>query len=97
MRYYFIKSGTLPATVVTYSVGRQSGSLAGVGEKRLLTIPEAARELGMSRVVVWRLVKRGTLPSIGTERVRLIDADVLECFRKKDRPTGRPPGSKPTP
>ena len=70
-------------------------------ERRLLTIPEASKEIGMSRVVLWRHVKKGTLPSVGTERVRLIDADELERFHAQERkpgwPAGRPRKHRPTP
>lgn len=66
-----------------------------MGERRLLTIPEAAEEIGLSRVVLWRLVKKGTLPSIAAGkdgRFHLIDADDLEKFRNTDRPQGWPKG-----
>jgi predicted site-specific integrase-resolvase len=68
-------------------------------ERRLLTIPQAADEIGMSRVVLWRLVRKGTIPSIPAGRFRLIDADVLVRFQAKDRPQGWPKGKprKPTP
>jgi predicted DNA-binding transcriptional regulator AlpA len=66
-----------------------------VKEKRLLTIPQAAREIGMSRIVLWRHVKKGTIPSVGTERVRLIDADDLACFQRTKRRTGRPRKTPP--
>lgn len=61
-------------------------------ERRLLTIPEAAKEIGMSRVVLWRHVKKGTLPSVGTDRVRLIDSEELERFHAQDRKPGWPAG-----
>lgn len=67
-------------------------TLAGMEGRRLLTIPEAAREIGMSRVVLWRHVKKGTIPSIGTEQVRLIDADDLAKFQAQERPAGWPKG-----
>lgn len=63
-----------------------------MGERRLLTIPEAAREIGMSRVVLWRHVQKGRLPSIPAGRFRLIDADDLERFRATERPQGWPKG-----
>lgn len=58
----------------------------------MLTIPEAAREIGMSRVVLWRHVRKGTLPSIGTERVRLIDSEELAKFQAAERRQGWPKG-----
>jgi predicted site-specific integrase-resolvase len=70
-------------------------------KRRLLTIPEAAKEIGMSRVVLWRHVKKGTLPSVGTDRVRLIDAAELARFHAQKRtpgwPLGRPRRTRPTP
>jgi excisionase family DNA binding protein len=68
-----------------------------MGERRLLTIPEAADEIGMSRVVLWRLVKRGVVPSVPAGRFRLIDADELAEFAKQDRPQGWPKGRKRRP
>lgn len=61
----------------------------------MLTIPQAADELGMSRVVLWRLVKKGTLPSIPAGKdgkFRLIDADDLAKFRATERRQGWPKG-----
>jgi excisionase family DNA binding protein len=69
-------------------------------ERRLLTIPQAADEIGMSRVSLWRLVKKGALRSIPAGRFRLIDADDLEKFQSEDRPAGWPKGKPrkpPTP
>lgn len=66
-------------------------------KRRLLTIPEAAREIGMSRVVLWRHVKKGTLPSVGTDRVRLIDSEELERFHAQERKAGWPAGRKRKP
>jgi predicted site-specific integrase-resolvase len=63
-----------------------------VKERRLLTIPQAAAEIGMSRVVLWRHVRKGTLPSIGTDRIRLIDADELAKFNAQKRKPGWPKG-----
>lgn len=61
-------------------------------ERRLLTIPEAAREIGMTRAVLWRHVKSGRIPSIGTDRVRLIDAEALAAFQAVERKPGWPKG-----
>jgi predicted DNA-binding transcriptional regulator AlpA len=63
-----------------------------MGERRLLTIPEAAREIGMSRVVLWRHVQKGNIPTIGTDRIRLIDSEDLAKFQAEDRPQGWPKG-----
>jgi hypothetical protein len=68
-----------------------------MGERRLLTIPEAAREIGMSRVVLWRLVKRGVIPSESAGRFHVIDAEKLAEFAKQDRPQGWPKGRKRRP
>jgi hypothetical protein len=63
-----------------------------MGERRLLTIPEAAKEIGMSRVVLWRLVKRGVVPSEPAGRFRVIDSEELAKFAEQDRPAGWPKG-----
>lgn len=67
--------------------------------RRLLTIPEAADEIGMSRVVLWRHVRNGRLPSKEAGPYRLIDADDLARFRAEERKPGWPKGKprKPAP
>lgn len=79
-------------------------TLAGMKERRLLTIPQAADEIGMSRVVLWRHVKKGRLASIpaGKDgRFRLIDSEELAKFKATERkagwPEGRPRGTRPPP
>lgn len=64
-------------------------------ERELLTIPQAALLIGMSRAVLWRHVQKD---HIGVERVGkyvLIDADELARFQVKPRRPGRP--RKPLP
>ena len=46
----------------------------------------------MSRVVLWRLVKKGALPSVEAGRFRLIDAEDLAKFQATERPQGWPKG-----
>ena len=70
----------------------------------MLTIPQAAKEIGMSRVVLWRHVKKGHIPVEEAGPYVLIDAEDLARFKAQDRkagwPAGRPRGSRnqpPTP
>lgn len=73
-------------------------------QEELLSLPEAARELGMSHVSLWRLVRANRIPvvQVGTvtanKHVFGIRRDELEAFKRKDRPVGRPRTKrKPTP
>lgn len=58
----------------------------------MLTIPQAAREIGMSRVVLWRHVKKGRIPTVESGPYILIDADELARFNAQPRPQGWPKG-----
>ena len=60
-------------------------------DDELLTLPAAARELGISHVTMYRLVRAGRIPCIQTGQYRLIKRSDLEAFRQQDRPPGRPP------
>lgn len=66
-------------------------------DRRLLTIPQAADEIGMSRVVLWRHVRKGAIPTVDAGPYRLIDADELAKFQAQRRKPGRPRGSKNRP
>lgn len=65
----------------------------------MLTIPQAAREIGMTRAVLWRHVKRGRIPTVDAGPYQLIDADDLAVFKATERkpgwPAGRPRKSPP--
>ena len=58
----------------------------------MLTIPQAAAEIGMTRAVLWRHVKKGNLPSVQVGPYRLIDADDLARFNAQERKPGWPKG-----
>lgn len=66
-------------------------------EQELLSLPDVARELGISHVQVWRLVHRNKLPVVqvgtrpGGKRVYGVRREALDAFAKVDRPLGRPP------
>jgi excisionase family DNA binding protein len=47
----------------------------------LLTIPQAARALGVSEATVWRRLRAGSLPSVRREGRRLIPARALRARR----------------
>jgi hypothetical protein len=88
------------STVVIYYCGCRFVTLAGMQERRLLTIPQAAREIGMSRFVLWRHVKHGHLATEKAGPHVLIDADELAKFRSQKRRPGRPkrrPADQPAP
>lgn len=59
----------------------------------MLTIPEAAKELGLTRATVWKLVDSGKLPHAEEAgRFKLIDWDELQAFKAKERRPGWPRG-----
>jgi len=47
---------------------------------RLLSIPRAARELGVCRTVVYELLRDGKIKSVKIGRRRLIPHDAVEAF-----------------
>lgn len=59
----------------------------------LLTTPQAAKRLGVSRQRVSALIKAGLLAAEMIGRDWLIHDDVLEEFAARHRPRGRPRGS----
>ena len=44
---------------------------------RLVTVPEAGEALGVSESTVWRLIRRGALPSVRRDGRRLIPRNAL--------------------
>ncbi len=64
--------------------------LVRMSEPTLLTIPQAADRIGMSRVVLWRHVKAGHLTAEQHGPYVLIDADELARFDAQERRPGRP-------
>lgn len=50
------------------------------GERRLLTVREAALRLGVSRATIYRLLGAGALPSLTIGRARRISAQALSTF-----------------
>lgn len=91
-RYQYTFFGTILATGVSCYQCCRLTTLAGMGERRLLTIPQAAREIGMSRVVLWRHVRKGNIPSEQAGPYVLIDADDLAAFKAQERRPGWKPG-----
>jgi excisionase family DNA binding protein len=53
--------------------------------RRAVTVMEAARTLGVSRVHAYRLVADGTLPSFRLGRVVRIPADAIEAMLRAGR------------
>lgn len=68
-------------------------------ERELLTIPQAAMRIGMTRAVLWRHVKKGRIPVVEAGPYLLIDADALAAFKATERKPGWPKGKprKPRP
>jgi len=56
----------------------------------LLTIPQAAEKLGISRQRVHVLVKTGRLKAKRFGRVWLIEPDAIHNIAPSENPTGRP-------
>jgi excisionase family DNA binding protein len=56
---------------------------------------EVAAELDVSKTVVWRQIRRGTLPAEKFGRDWLVRREDFERFKALDRRRGRP--RKPTP
>ena len=66
-------------------------------DEEVLSLPQAAAELGMAHVTLWRLVKAGRIASIRVGPTHGITRSELERFRKLDRPIGRPRKPRPAP
>jgi excisionase family DNA binding protein len=59
-------------------------------ERKLLTIPEAAKVVGVTRAVLWRYVKADRLPAEQAGRFYLVDEEDAIRFRDRERRPGRP-------
>jgi len=53
-------------------------------------VSEAAQELGMSHVSVWRHIQAKNLPAERLGPIWLIQRADLDAFKAKPRPVGRP-------
>ena len=56
----------------------------------VVTVQQAATELEMSHVSVWRYIKAKRLPAERVGPIYLIDRTDLDAFKAQDRPIGRP-------
>ncbi len=65
-----------------------------MGERKLLTIKQAAEDLGVSVMSVRRYVEAGRLTPYRPGREIFFWSDELERFKAKRKPPGRPKGSK---
>jgi excisionase family DNA binding protein len=59
----------------------------------MVTVDEAGRALGVSRSTVWRLIQRGTLPSVRRGGRRLVPASAIHTRVRRHRTVGIPPFS----
>jgi excisionase family DNA binding protein len=58
------------------------GKIPSMCDKLLLTVVEAARQLGLGRSKTYTLIQRGSLPSIKIDGSRrILAADVVEFVR----------------
>jgi excisionase family DNA binding protein len=71
------------------------GDTTTVNDERLLTVPEAARLLGMGKSWTWQRVLDGELPSVrlsrGARRIRPVDLETFIADRLTDAPEMREP------
>ena len=63
----------------------------------MVTIDEAGRALGVSRATVWRLIRRGDLPSIRRGGRRLVPASAIQTRARRSRTGQIPPFSNDHP
>jgi excisionase family DNA binding protein len=61
-------------------------------EKLLLKDSEACTAIGVSRTVLWDLLRRGELESVKIGRSRRIPADALKAYVERLRTEGQPNG-----
>ena len=57
----------------------------------MVTVDEAGRALGVSRSTVWRLIKRGDLPSVRRGGRRLVPTAALRTQSRRNQTTQIPP------
>ena len=62
-----------------------------------MTVDEAGRALGVSRATVWRLIRRGDLPSIRRGGRRLVRASAIQTHARRRPTTEIPPFSLDSP
>jgi excisionase family DNA binding protein len=67
-----------------------------VGQQRLLlTVPEAARQLGIGRSLLYELLAGGQVESIHVGRLRRIPTDALTTYIEQQRSRTQPARSMP--
>jgi excisionase family DNA binding protein len=59
--------------------------------EEMVTVDEAGRALGVSRSTVWRLIRRGELPSIRRGGRRLVPATALRTETRRKQVRQIPP------
>ena len=62
-----------------------------------VSVANAGHLLGVSRSTIWRMIRRGELPSIRQGGRRLVPADALRAGSMRTRATGVPPLGKDHP
>lgn len=73
-------SAGIAAEVADRLRGEESGF--GGGDRRLLTVADAAKRLSLSRSTVYELIRRGDLASIRVGGARRISPEAIEALRR---------------
>jgi excisionase family DNA binding protein len=68
----------------------------GTTESEFISIPEAAKRLGLSRKRVFEFVKDGRLPAQQAGGFHIIRVSDVEILKSKERRSGRPPSATPS-
>jgi excisionase family DNA binding protein len=66
-------------------------------QKQFVDVPEAGRVLGVSESTIWRMIRRGALPSIRQGGRRLVPRRALEKTSRKVSGDRIPPFTKDSP
>jgi len=61
-----------------------------MGDEKEMVLSEAARELSLSHVSVWRYIQAGRLPARKVGPIYVIKRTDLEAFKASRRKPGRP-------
>lgn len=66
-----------------------------MGDESEMVLSEAARELNLSHVSVWRFIQAGRLPARRVGPIWLVKRSDVEAFKIRERPIGRPRKPRP--
>lgn len=60
-------------------------------QTNLVNVVEAGEALGVSASTIWRMIRRGELPTVRERGRRLIPSAALELYRSREREVALPP------